>query len=264
MNRDIFRQILAVVTFIATVTVNSYANIAAIGTMSVAEISDSFPNYFTPAGYVFSVWSAIYLGLLAFSIYQALPSQREKPLMRRLGWLFILTNVFNGTWIFAWQFLLFPLSWLIIVGLLITLLVIYLRLDQERGVVGAAQTWLVHVPFSLYTAWVTVATIANTTVLLQDLGFEGGPIAPQLWSAVIIVVGAAIAGYVIYTRRDIAFTAVIVWAYAGIVVKYLEDSNLVVYTAGVMAAAVIVALIVGLLRNQPPSGRATPSGLSAA
>ena len=258
MNRDILRQILAVGTFLATVTVNSYANISVIGTMSVGEISDSFQNFFTPAGYVFSVWGVIYLSLLGFSIYQALPSQREKPLMRRIGWLFILTNIFNGTWIFAWQFLLFPLSWVIIVGLLITLLLIYRQLDAERGRVGVAQKLLVHVPFSLYTAWVTVATIANTTILLQDLGFNGGPIAPQIWSAVIIVVGATIAGYVIYTRRDIAFTGVIVWAYAGIVNNYLS-TEIVAYTAGAMAAAVVVVLIAGLIRNQPP-GRQLQSG----
>jgi benzodiazapine receptor len=258
MNRDILRQILAVGTFLAAVTVNSYANISVIGTMSVGEISDSFQNFFTPAGYVFSVWGVIYLSLLGFSIYQVLPSQREKPLMRRIGWLFILTNVFNGTWIFAWQFLLFPLSWVIIVGLLITLLLIYRQLDAERGRVGVAQKLLVHVPFSLYTAWVTVATIANTTILLQDLGFNGGPIAPQIWSAVIIVVGATIAGYVIYTRRDIAFTGVIVWAYAGIVNNYLS-TEIVAYTAGAMAAAVVVVLIAGLIRNQPP-GRQLQSG----
>lgn len=258
MNRDILRQILAVGTFLATVTVNSYANISVIGTMSVGEISDSFQNFFTPAGYVFSVWGVIYLSLLGFSIYQALPSQREKPLMRRIGWLFILTNVFNGTWIFAWQFLLFPLSWGIIVGLLITLLLIYRQLDAERGRVGVAQKLLVHVPFSLYTAWVTVATIANTTIMLQDLGFNGGPIAPQIWSALIIVVGAAIAGYIIYTRRDIAFTGVIVWAYAGIVNNYL-GTEIVAYTAGAMAAAVVVVLIAGLIRNQPP-GRQLQSG----
>jgi len=258
MNRDILRQILAVVTFLTTVTVNSYANISVIGTMSVGEISDSFQNFFTPAGYVFSVWGVIYLSLLGFSIYQVLPSQREKPLMRRIGWLFILTNIFNGTWIFAWQFLLFPLSWVIIVGLLITLLLIYRQLDAERGRVGIAQKLFVHVPFSLYTAWVTVATIANTTILLQDLGFNGGPIAPQIWSAVIIVVGATIAGYVIYTRRDIAFTGVIVWAYAGIVNNYLS-TEIVAYTAGAMAAAVVIVLIAGLIRNQPP-GRQLQSG----
>ncbi|MBI1297395.1 tryptophan-rich sensory protein [bacterium] len=258
MNRDILRQILAVGSFLATVTVNSYANISVIGTMSVGEISDSFQNFFTPAGYVFSVWGVIYLSLLGFSIYQALPGQREKPLMRRIGWLFILTNVFNGTWIFAWQFLLFPLSWVIIVGLLITLLLIYRQLDAERGRVGVAHKLLVHVPFSLYTAWVTVATIANTTIMLQALGFNGGPIAPQIWSAVIIVVGATIAGYVIYTRRDIAFTGVIVWAYAGIVNNYL-GTEIVAYTAGAMAAAVVVVLIAGLIRNQPP-GRQLQSG----
>ncbi len=259
MNRDILRQILALVTFLGTVTVNSYANIAAIGGRNTGDISDSFNNFFTPAGYVFSIWGVIYLGLLAFSVYQVLPAQRDNQRLRQIGWLFVLTNVFNAAWIFAWHYLLIPLSWLIMIGLLITLLVIYQRLGIGRRPADTAGTWLVNVPFSIYTGWITVATIANTTVLLQYFGFNGGPIPAPIWSAVIIVVGAAIAGYVIYTRRDIAFTAVIVWAYAGIVVKYLPNAELVAYTAGIMAVAVLVVLIAGLIRNPPP-GRQVQSG----
>jgi translocator protein len=251
MNRDILRQILVVVTFLATVTANGYASAAEIGGRSTGEISDSFQNFFTPAGYVFSIWGVIYLGLLAFSVYQALPAQRENPRLRQIGWLFVLTNLFNSAWIFAWHYLLIPLSWLIMIGLLITLLVIYQRLGIGKRAASGAQLWLVNVPFSIYTAWITVATIANTTVLLQDLGFQGGPIPEPVWSAIVIVVGAAIAGYVVYTRRDIAFTGVILWAYAGIVVNYL-DVNVVAITAGLMAVAVLIALIIGWFRNQPP------------
>jgi hypothetical protein len=251
MNRDILRQILVVVTFLATVTANGFASAAEIGGRSTGEISDSFQNFFTPAGYVFSIWGVIYLGLLAFSVYQALPTQRENPRLRQIGWLFVLTNLFNGAWIFAWHYLLIPLSWLIMIGLLITLLTIYQRLGIGKRAARGAQLWLVNVPFSIYTAWITVATIANTTVLLQDLGFQGGPIAEPIWSAIVIVVGAAIAGYVVYTRRDIAFTAVILWAYAGIVVNYV-DVNVVAITAGIMAVAVLIALIIGWFRNQPP------------
>ncbi|MBX3001270.1 MAG: tryptophan-rich sensory protein [Caldilineaceae bacterium] len=251
MNRDLLRQILVLVTFIATVAVNGYASAAEIGGRSTGEISDSFQNFFTPAGYVFSIWGVIYLGLLAFSIYQLLPAQREDGRLRRIGWLFILTNLFNGAWIFAWHYLLIPLSWLIMIGLLITLLIIYQRLGIGKRPASGAQLWMVNVPFSIYTAWITVATIANTTVLLQDLGFEGGPIPEPIWSAIVIVVGAAIAGYVVYTRRDIAFTGVILWAYAGIVVNYF-DVNTVAITAGLMAVAVLIALIIGWFRNQPP------------
>jgi hypothetical protein len=259
MNRDLLRQATVIVTFIATVVVNSYANIAAIGGRTTGEISDSYPNFFTPAGYVFAVWSVIYLALAAFSIYQALPGQRQEPQLRRVGWLFVLTNLFNGAWIFAWHYLLIPLSWLIMIGLLITLLVIYKHLQTRERPTSTAGMWLVNVPFSIYTAWITVATIANTTVLLLDLGFNGGPIPEPLWSAAIIVVGALIAGYVIYTRRDVAFAGVIVWAYVGIAVKYL-NTEVVAYTAGIMVVGILIALIAGLIRNQPP-GRQMQSGM---
>src|SRR5512137_2444645 len=96
--RDLARQIATVVAFVATVAVNSLANILPINGQTTGEISDRFAVLVVPAGYVFSIWSVIYLGLLAFTIYQALPSRRADPLLRRLGWLPALTGVLNVAW----------------------------------------------------------------------------------------------------------------------------------------------------------------------
>lgn len=253
MNKDLLRQFLVIFTTILTVTVNALANILPINGIQTGAISDRWVNYFTPAGYVFAVWGVIYLGLAAFAVYHSLPSQRENPRMRAVGWPFIVSNLANAGWIFAWHYFQVPLSWVLMLVVLASLLTIYVRLGTGIKPVSRREMWLVNVPFSIYTAWITVATIANTTVLLQSLGWEGTPLSGQLWSALVIVVGAAITGYVVYTRRDIAFAAVVIWAYVGIVVKY-TGVTLVMATAGVMAAAVAVVLIAGWLRT-PSSGR---------
>ncbi len=254
LNRDLLRQIAVILTFLFTIATNSLANIAAIGGRNTGEISDMFPNFFTPPGYVFAIWGVIYLGLAAFTVYQALPAQRENPQLRQIGWLFVITDLLNGTWIFAWHYLLIPISWVMMIWLLITLLVIYERLGHDKLPRATPASWLVSVPFSIYTAWITVATIANTTVLLQVLGFNGGPLPETVWSAAVIVVGAAITAYVVYTRRDPAFAAVVIWAYVGIVVKYV-GVDVVTITAGVMAAVVLAVLIGGLLRRGGGTGR---------
>jgi benzodiazapine receptor len=75
MNKDLLRQIINVLTVILTLTVNGLANALPINGLNTGQISDMFQVYFVPAGYVFSIWGLIYLALIAFAVYQALPSQ---------------------------------------------------------------------------------------------------------------------------------------------------------------------------------------------
>lgn len=50
-----------------------------------AEISDMYPTLITPAGFTFSVWSGIYTFLLFFIVYLALPKNKDKPFLGKIG-----------------------------------------------------------------------------------------------------------------------------------------------------------------------------------
>ena len=252
MSRNITRQFLVIVTFALTIVMNGLATSLPLNGMDTGAISDMFPNFFTPAGYVFAIWGVIYSGLLAFTIYHSLPAQRENPRMEKIGWLFILSNLFNSAWIAAWHYLLFPLSWVIMLGILGTLLAIFVRLGFPP--VSRLERWIVHIPFSIYVGWISVATIANTTVLLQDLGFNGGPVPAPFWSVLVMVVGTAIAFVILRTRRDVAYGAVFIWAFIGIAVKY-SDTPLVAYTAAVLAAGITVLVLMAAAGGGSSSAR---------
>ncbi len=103
MNNDRVRQILVVVAVLAMIAVNIMANALPINGQATGEISDRFDVYFVPAGYVFSIWGLIYLGLLAYAVYQVLPAQAENPSLRNIGFLFVLSCVANIAWIFLWH-----------------------------------------------------------------------------------------------------------------------------------------------------------------
>ena len=248
--KSVARQILVVVSLFATLTVNALANILPFNNLSTGEISDSFPVRFVPAGYVFAIWGVIYLSLLVYAVYQALPAQRNNPKLNTIGWLFVLSNVFNSIWIFTWHYLQFWATQIMMLGLLVSLIAIYLQLGTGRTpAANAGEKWLVRLPFSIYLAWGSVATIANTTILLYDLGWNGQPLSPDIWAAVMLVVGAALTGIIIYTRNDVAFVGVIVWAYIGIVVAQ-GAFPLVAGTAGVLTLVVVAALIANLIRQR--------------
>jgi hypothetical protein len=82
MKKDVVRQVVNLLATVVTITINGLANALPINGQTTGEISDRFRVYFVPAGYVFSIWGLIYLALIAFAVYQALPAQRENPIRR--------------------------------------------------------------------------------------------------------------------------------------------------------------------------------------
>lgn len=245
MDRDLARQFVTVVTYVATVIVNGAAVAIPLGGMTTAQISDQFPVPIVPANYVFSIWSAIYLLLLAFTVYQALPGRRTDATLRRLGYLPALTGVLNTVWVLLWQYQAFALTVPVMVALLATLVAIWLRVREPRGDVPGAQGWLVALPFSVYLGWITVATIANITQQLWNVGFRGEVVPSSLWAIGILAVGLTITTVMVLRGRDVAYGAVIAWAYAGIAVKQSAVDLVPAFTiAGAIYVLVLMALVV--------------------
>jgi hypothetical protein len=218
--KDIIRQICVTVSVLATIIVNGLANALPINGLNTGEISDRFKVYFVPAGYVFSIWGLIYLGLIAYAIFQALPTQRDNPRLRATGWWIVLGGLANIAWIFLWHYEIFPLTLLIMLILLASLIIVYLRLGIGRAKVSKAETWLVRVPFSIYLGWITVATIANATSLLDYLKWNAFGIAPEIWMVITLAAVLTISVLMSFTRRDVAYILVILWALAGIGLKH--------------------------------------------
>lgn len=242
MNKDILRQLINIIALLATLAVNFLANALPLNGQTSAEIANRLPIFFVPANYVFSIWGIIYTFLIGFGIYQALPSQRENPLIRRIGYWFALTCAMNAGWLFMFHYNLFGFSMIAMVILLAALIVIYLHIGIGRKAVSSRDKWLVHVPFSIYLGWITVATVANAAYVLYDAQWDGLGIGGDVWAAVMLVVAAVITLGIIIRHSDIAYTLVILWALAGIVIKQAE-TPLVAGTAGLMALIVFGALV---------------------
>lgn len=242
--KDTFRQIMVVMTVFATIVVNILANALPLNGLNTGEISDRFQVYFTPAGYVFSIWGLIYLGLVAFAIFQALPSQRENPRLRTTGWWVSLGGLMNMAWIFLWHYERFLLTLVAMLVLLATLIVIYLRLGIGRSVVFVGEIWAARLPFSIYLGWITVATVANVTALLDYLEWDRFGIASEIWMGIVLAAVLAIATLMNFTRRDVAYAVVILWALAGISVKHAAVAAVAIpawITFGLVALTLAIA-----------------------
>jgi hypothetical protein len=244
MKRSNLIRWLNVLAVVALLVVNGLANALPLNGLTTGEISDRFDVYFVPAAYVFSIWGLIYVALILFTIYQALPSQRENRRLGRIGYLFTLSCLANIAWLFCWHYELFALTLVAMFALLITLITIYLRLNIARASVSTAEKWLVDVPFSIYLGWITVATIANVTSFLDYINWGGWGISPETWTVIILLVATAIASAVSLTRGDIAYMLVIIWAFVGIALKH-AGTPIVARAAWVAVGLVAVMTVVG-------------------
>ena len=247
MRKDLVRQWANVAATVVMIVVNILANALPINNLDTGEIADRFEVYFVPAGYVFSIWGLIYLLLGIFTIYQALPAQRKNVLLRRIGYWYVLSSLANTAWIFLWHYEQFPLSIIAMLTLLVSLIVIYLRLGIGLVQLPTTVKWALHIPFSVYLGWITVATIANVTSVLYYVDWGGWGIGPVVWTVIMLVVATAVAALVSFTRGDIGYIAVIVWAFVGIAVKHW-DTPAVAITALVLALVAAATLIWGVPR----------------
>ena len=244
-------QVLNIFSFIAVLVVNGMANAIPLGGNTTGDISALYPNLFVPAGLTFSIWGVIYLTLAVFVIYQARDlfskEQKKMPFLRSISWYFFISCLANVGWIFSWHYRQALLSLIMMLLLLFNLIVIYLRLDIAKQPVDSATGYSVFLPFSLYLGWITVATIANITAVLVRYNWSGWGLSEEFWTVLVIMAGALIALINIIQRGDIAYSAVIIWAFLGIIIKrYSADSQpimTIVFTAGLA----IVLIMAGLL-----------------
>ncbi|HCK66002.1 MAG TPA: tryptophan-rich sensory protein [Anaerolineae bacterium] len=249
MNKDTTRQITNILAIVLALAVNILATTLPLNNQSTAEISDRFLVYFVPAGYVFSIWGIIYLGWIAFAIYQAQPAQKENPRLRNLGYLFALSCLFNAAWLFCWHYNLFGLSVLVMLTLLSLLIASYLKLNVGKTSVSNIEKWSVDIPFSIYLGWITVATVANVTDYLYLLNWNGFGLAPQVWAVIMLIIASALGFVMTFTRRDSGYVFVLAWSFAGIAVKQANES-LVANTAWVVAVIMLGLAIYSIVQRR--------------
>jgi len=240
----IFLAFLNLIAFAATLTVNALSTLLPINGKDPGEISDQYPNLFVPSGLTFSVWGVIYILLGLFVIYGLVAAFRkssgQEGFIGRIGILFFLSSLFNIGWIFFWHYELVWVSLLMMAALFITLLSIYLRLGTGRSQARAAEKGMVHIAFSVYLGWITIATIANVTAFLVDIGWDRFGLSQQFWAVLVIAVGIAITLGVLFSRNDIYYALVADWAILGILLKRLADTS-------VQDGAVVITAITGLV-----------------
>ncbi|MEJ2202788.1 MAG: tryptophan-rich sensory protein [Gemmatimonadota bacterium] len=241
---DMRRQAFNVLTFVAVMTANGLAGAGAISGESIGVIANRYRSYFLPADYVFAIWSLIYLMLLVFIVYQALPGNRARPVLRRVGWWWSVNGVLNIAWVTTFSFGLFGLSLIIMLGLLGTLIGIHVRVGLDEHLTWSERV-SVSYPFGLYLSWICIAVIANTFQFVTYMEWSWLGIHRPVWSAIMAVVATAVSIVVVWKRGLWIFPLVVAWALAGIAVRF-GDIPVIARTGWAMVALALVTVPVAL------------------
>jgi hypothetical protein len=249
MPKDTLRQFANRFSVIIALTVNILATVLPLNGQNTGEISDRFQVYFVPAGYVFAIWGVIYIGWIVFTIFQFRSSQKESPRLRRLGYLFALSGIFNAAWLFTWHYNYFGLGVLVMLSLLGLLIASYLHLNVNQSSVSRAEWWSVDLPISVYLGWITVATVANITDWLYLVNWNGFGIAATTWAVIMLAVASLLGLAMAITRRDVGYLSVLVWAFIGIAVKQTSAPN-VVLSAWIAASLMFILAVYSLMHRR--------------
>jgi benzodiazapine receptor len=235
-----------IVAFIVTLVVNGLAGTTILNGRTTAEVSDLYSSPFTPAGYVFGIWGIIYALLTVFVIYQALPKKKDKLFQKQISVLFILSSLFNTIWLLLWQYDYITWSVVVMFALLATLSTIYLRLGIGKSSAVRTEKLCVHLPFSVYLGWITVASIANVAAALVSIGWTGLGLGSETWAIIAIGIALMATLAVIIVRKDFVYSLVVVWALAGIAVKQNMYPTIVLITEEAITV-ILVALALSLV-----------------
>lgn len=251
-------QIANGIALVFTIIMNYVSNTGVFDGNTMKSVSDSYWNLFTPAGYAFSIWGIIYLGLLGFVLYtgRTLFTQKEDndTVVLEIGWWFVISCIGNSIWVVAWLYGYLLLSAVIMLVILFSLIKIVLNTRMELDFQPLHRYLLIYWPFAFYTGWISVAFIANIAGLLTLNKWDGFGISEVVWTIIMISIAGILNITVILTRNLREFGLVGIWALIAIAVSNsTKGSQDVVVAAYIVAAIIFITIAINGFKNRKSS-----------
>ena len=245
------RSFLVLAATIGVILFNWLAATGRLAGTDTAAISAKYQTLVTPAGYAFSIWTLIYVGLVAFSVFQLLPANVAR--FRPVRSLYIFTCALNCAWLYFWQQEQIVVCFVIILTLAVALLAINFIIRESESTTDA---WIAKGAFGLYFGWVTAATLVNFAIMLKFLNALASPTTETILAVVLILVAAALGVLIRIRLTNYFYPLAVAWALTAIAVKQSGQTAVVVACAMGVIACLIATLSFVMSLNSSES-RAT-------
>lgn len=212
------------------------------GHPTMGEISFKYPSLFTPPGYTFSIWGIIYLSFIVYCIIQLQGSKLDKKIYNQLSVPLLLANIFAAIWIWVYTSELLAASVVIILFMLFLSIEMFISSGNKSK--QPKYNWWLQVPFSMFFGWLSVAFLANLSVLIASIqGKENA----SLTIGFIILAGLAA---VLISLRSLnpVYPAVISWATFAMWTGKRSDHPLIANVALTAAIISILMVLIAFMR----------------
>lgn len=189
-----------------------------------------------PAAWAFAIWGVIYPFLGLFALYQALPEwtfdwafdRNDDLIFNQISIVFII----NMLAISAWQYIYLTNS---NAGMIVSCLDIFIVLATAVHMLQLSlretNNWMevlaIRTGFSIYSGWLTSATILNISFVLQAFGLKGPDLAisEEAWGVAIVWIAFALYNLISYWEKDPVYGAVYIWALGAIFAEVNETKS---------------------------------------
>lgn len=220
-------------------------NLLISGSEDSNSMYNTFYTSFSPAPYAFAIWGPIFLGLIAFAIYQVLPSMREDSCQDALAWPFIIACL--GT-------ALTPFVGIgvsnILIAIILIALVFAFKIVAHANPLESNFFWLVRVPITMFFGWISVATILNFFQWFSSLGISFFGPGGETASALFIGLSGLIGIYLMIKYGELVYSIVLTWAFLAIAVAH-ADSMLIIVSTLITVSAIILTILWKFLPKRP-------------
>ena len=242
---DQMKKLLSILNLLSIVAIIYWNYLVATGFINnrdMAELSNNINSLFTPANYAFSIWSIIYLMLTINAVWivvKAFKGNRNKDLISATIYL-PLAHLASGLWLYFWQTEQYAVSVFCMLAIFLFLMVLIVKLNMQKWDAPASTIGLLWWPISLYSGWITAATVTNIAAYLKVNDFQW-LFSEATWTIIILVITTLVYLYMISSRYMRMYGAVGIWALIAIAIRHIDTLPNIAYTA--IACAVVIALI---------------------
>ncbi len=251
--KDILRQVIVLVFGFGQVLASYFAQLTGMGQDMGSRWSGGF-NPAQPSSYAFAIWGIVFPAVMAYAVYQALPAQREHPLLRRIGWYMGTAFILITAWSLLAQLyaadlllaiLLFGIWWVLVPPYLA------IAATAEKS---AADRILIAFPINILIGWVSVAVFAGFGNAATAAGFTD----LYIFVALVLLAGIVGALFTYLGRGNLAYPLAVIWGLVGVVIaNWVRPANsTVTYAAAGMITVILLVLLMMFIAWRRRIGKA--------
>lgn len=210
-----------------------------------AAVSDRYPTLVVAAGYAFAIWGLIFLGDIAYALWQATGTRRRDPTLTHVAPFAAGGFLLTAAWMPLFSQGAFWLCLAVIFAAMACLLHCAVLLSRDATPLASQWLWA-RAPLSLHAGWLALAAFLNLAQVIVAYRVLS-PDAMPAWSlAILALAGGLLLVFNTRMRGNVMFVAAAVWGLAAV---YVKQSGWDLPGAGMTALAALVVAIVLVLQT---------------